>query len=530
MTAVELVTKAIKIFKDINGLPKEIIELRKKMESIRGLFVSIQGFVKINEKQPLMSLLPDQRKELAKGIKRIQKYAKETYLIFERYKKDVLSRPAGPSKWSAQAWYSVIDRTPDKIKELLEKIQEDNNLLVSHVQLMTAQGVSMLVQAQQTTPAPPLAPQFGLVPQQGRPARNANNATTNQSPLTRLNQQTLSVPRPAPGRNSFSNLDRPATLSPVIVAAEPKRPSSTPPSTSAPNTLANFSSPKYKVLFVDPYGTERSVIARSLARLLFLRTIAQGRGDQCRIGELASAGFFVRDNTNRDCVNLIERMDYVRPSYRRDIMDAKTITASSDARSGGIVPGVLDALSDDKSPAVANLLWGMSPTERTNIIRGGDPKGPPGAMSPIRGMQKSFFTGGPGAYDFIVVFTQRELHNVNKLKETILGPDNRVSEDDKAANPRKPWVVHLGAYGWKDYAARTMTAIRTHPRDAREIYVATEGNDYSDSSNNITTRNRGPAGEVNWKERWDLRVAQIRKALESFLSLEMGMDMRLPVA
>jgi protein-tyrosine-phosphatase len=198
---------------------------------------------------------------------------------------------------------------------------------------------------------------------------------------------------PAAGR-------KPNTTSKAAGAARPAKPAGSPVR----------SRQDYKVLFVDPYNTERSVVAESLLKLFGERTknltTNGGPDPDWRISEVQSAGFFVKAGS--DCVDVIDNLQYSFASFKKDW------------RPGGQKP-VGTALA-----AVFDNQWYDYPFKRAVWDEAS------GRTS--RGLRKDMFA----RFDFIFVFTRREHDNMVKLKEAL---------GKTAVAPRgKGRVLHLGAF------------------------------------------------------------------------------------
>lgn len=166
----------------------------------------------------------------------------------------------------------------------------------------------------------------------------------------------------------------------------------------------------YRVIFVDPYNTERSVIAEALLKLLGQRTLKAG--GEWRIAEVHSSGFFVKKES--DCVDVVDGLQYSFKSFKKEW------------RPGGqrAVQTALAAVFDNQ--------WYDYPFKRT--IRDEV------TTRRSRGLKKDMFS----RFDFIIVFTRREHDNMIKLKEAL---------GKKAAGPRgKGRVLQLGTFLSNDRA------------------------------------------------------------------------------
>ncbi|GAB1316770.1 hypothetical protein MFIFM68171_06980 [Madurella fahalii] len=206
---------------------------------------------------------------------------------------------------------------------------------------------------------------------------------------------------------SLMAIDRPPEPTPTSRAgkAGPGRQPSPAPSPSLVRPKRD-----YKVLFVDPYNTERSVVAEALLKLFGRRTLKAG--GEWRIAEVQSAGFFVRNMS--DCVDVIDCLQYSFKSFKKEWRPGNQRAVQT----------ALAAVFDNK--------WYDYPFKQAI--------GDEITARHSRGLRKDMF----GRFDFIVVFTGREHDNMIKLKEAL---------GKNAAIPRgKGRVLQLGTFLSRDRA------------------------------------------------------------------------------
>ncbi|AEO70963.1 e202bf29-9545-4954-8e64-25cf408e789f [Thermothielavioides terrestris] len=364
LTVVDVVRKAIAIYERIESLPQQMARLGQQMERINIFLVRLEAFVRAKPTTAAAMLYSGEREDLAKILGAIQTNAAKVYDLFDRYEQGIISRSMElefRAKWMSRLWFSLVDNSPDKIQAIMEDMDSALKVLSYYLALMP------LMAANNAAPALPASAQ-------PRPDRS-----------------------PRPGRSP----NRKTAAPPPAAAAAAKHTTGSPP-------LPSPAPPRreYKVLFVDAYNTDRSVVAEALLKL-FRQLTLKDRGDW-PIAVVESAGFFVKAGS--DCVDLIDGLNYSFESFKKPLI------------AGGQTPGKvpLAAVFDNK--------WCDFPFKRdvqTEL-----------AAHSSRGMRRDMFA----RFDFIAVFTRREHDNMIKLRA-------QVTADGTAAVPRgKGRVVQLGAY------------------------------------------------------------------------------------
>jgi hypothetical protein len=231
VTVVELVNKAIAIYKRIESLPQQMVQMGRRMEDLDGFLSELRKFLEREakndkkDKKDKTQLLSGQLADLRRVLGRITTSAEQVYDVFDRYENGILSRSKDltfRASWMKQLWFSVVDSSADKVQAIIDDIDQQRELLRDYLSLMA------IIKAYEP-----------------RPGRS-------------LERTTLAVP----------------------TRRGPPSPSPTPPRRD------------YKILFVDPYNEARSVIAEALLKLLGQMTL-KARGDW-RIAEIHSAGFFAK--------------------------------------------------------------------------------------------------------------------------------------------------------------------------------------------------------------------------------------------
>ncbi|KAK3324807.1 hypothetical protein B0T19DRAFT_239347 [Cercophora scortea] len=417
VSAVEAVQQAIQIYRRIEGLPMQMTQLGRRMERLNVFLVQLDAFVKVKPGgDAYVSLFSGQKEELGRILASIRGHSKKVYDLFDRYEKGLFSRTHDLKfrfEWANKIYFSLVENSPKKIELIMQDIDYDRGILSDYLALMNVHGVEILIDKTHTLPAPP--------------------------------------PTAANKKNLKSPTNPPKPLVPTQASPSP-----------SPTPRRDF-----KILFVDPYNTSRSVVAEALVKLLSHAT-AQANGDW-RIGEVASAGFFVRNGS--DCVDLIDKLDYSFPSFKRPF------------EAGGQGPNAtaLAALFDNKS-----YDFPFKKTIREQTVR-----------RKTVGMQKTCF----GMYDYIIVFTNREHDNVIKLKAAVQKSAAVAAAGKgkgKGGLEQEVWrgkgrVLHLGAF-----ISRSGSGVPW------EIVGLPKNADGRES-----------------RDQWNLKVAEIKTAVKKFLEQEM---------
>lgn len=301
-TAIDVVQRAIAIYKRIEGLPKQMSQLGQRMEALNLFLVPFGTFVKQKPDSAYSRLFPGQKEALGKLLSNINEHTAKVYDLFERYEKGILSRSHDLQfrvRWAAQVWFSLVDNSPEKIQAIMEDIDFDRRVLSDYMALMNVRGVEVIVNK---VLQPPGQNSETVTGQTATAQAVTGQAVTGQA----VTAQATMVPR---------------NLTPV------KRPSPS-PSPSPPRK-------DFKILFVDPYNQGRSVAAEALTKLLAQAT-TKANGNW-RILLMHSAGFFVKNGC--DCVGIIEGLNYSYKSFKMDFED----TAKKP------YPMAMDAVFDNKS-------------------------------------------------------------------------------------------------------------------------------------------------------------------------------------
>lgn len=240
LTVVELVQKSINIYQKIESLPQQMKQLGRRMERLNIFLVHLKAVLEKHSQQKTTApptLLSGQVADLGKILKEIEANAAKVYDLFDRYEKGILSRSRDlqfRARWASQLWFSLVDSSPDKVKELMEEIDYERSEVRDYLNLMAV----------------------------GRD---------------------LAPSAPAPTRSGRKTEKQAATTSTAVAKRPSPSPSPAPPRRD------------YRILFVDPYNEGRSVVAEALVKLLAQLTL-RARGDW-HIAEVRSAGFFARDKS-----------------------------------------------------------------------------------------------------------------------------------------------------------------------------------------------------------------------------------------
>ncbi|KAK0714761.1 hypothetical protein B0H67DRAFT_487888 [Lasiosphaeris hirsuta] len=386
LSIIDLVQRAITIYKAVDDLPQQMSQLGKRMETLNVFLASFSTFVKGHPRTT-------QKQDLTLYLKNIEENVEKVHDLFDRYQKGIVSRSHDLDlrfRWATSMWFSLIDNSPEKIQAIMDEIEHYTNMLNNY---MTLELLRLTQAALQPKPAP--------------------KATT---PATKKPPQTApKAPSPSP------------TTKPSLNPRPPPAASTTTPAPPRPSSRTGLS-----LLVIDPSNTGRSLQAEALLRLL------AHRFPPFPFTKIHSAGFFVRDTAADSCAAAIARLDYALPMFQ------KPITPSGAPPQAEALAGVF-GLGGDGVPEVRKAFEGRG----------------------SRGVRRGVF-----GYDFVAVFTKRELVNLGKLRKALGGEG-------------KARLVHLGDYKGEGF---------------REIGV--------------------PKKMRGGKENWVKKAEEICTALEGFLKKE----------
>ncbi|KAK3352502.1 hypothetical protein B0T25DRAFT_455314 [Lasiosphaeria hispida] len=398
LSIIDLVQRAVAIYKCIDDLPQQMAQLGKRMETLNVFLVSFSAFVKDYPRST-------QKQDLTLYLKNIEENVDQVHELFDRYQKGIVSRSHDLElrfRWATSLWYSLIDNSPEKIQAIMDEIEHYTTMLNNY---MTLELLRLTQAALKPKPKPKPAPQTAASKPKPSPTQP-----------------------PQPGANPNAR----------IVTVNPKPPRPTTPNPPPPTTPAAprlLTPPRsLSILIIDPSNTGRSIQAEALLRLL------AHRFPRFPLTKIHSAGFFVRDPAPDSCAALIANLDYALPTFQ------KPFTPSGAPPQPEALAGVFD-LGGDAIPDVRKAFEGRG----------------------SRGVRRGLF-----GYDFVAVFTKRELVNLGKLRKAVGGG-------------ARAKVVHLGDYKGEGF---------------REI--------------GVPTKSRGG------KEDWEKKAREICTALEGFLRKEVG--------
>jgi protein-tyrosine-phosphatase len=334
------------------------------MQRLEVFLVRLQAYVQTKKNSAAATLFSGQKQDLGDLLTGIREHAAKVYDVFDRYERGILSKKYDLQfkfKFATQLWFSMVDSSPEKIQALMDDIEYDRSILSDYLTLMNVEGVEEILNKVSK-------PTNDKKKEKGKEQANAKDKKND----TRVSPS----PSPAPIRRD------------------------------------------YKILFVDPENTGRSVVAEALVLLLQGLT-ARANGDW-RIKEVHSAGFFVRKHG--DCADIIDKLDYSFKSFKKPIMD------------GGQTPtyAAVSSVFDNKL-----FEYPFKKNVKDHI-----------AARRSRGLTKDMFT----KYDYIIVFTNREHDNVIKLKEALVRAYGR-----SATARGKGRVLHLGGFLTLDGMPREIT-------------------------------------------------------------------------
>jgi hypothetical protein len=155
MEAIEIVRKAVALYKKIQDAPEQVGKVGKRMERLEGYLVGLKELLDDKSRHSLAGMRPAQTSELRSVIKDIEKDAEKVYEILKRWDNNI--GPFGLQlrfKTVGQALFAV-GSSPDKLESLSADIEQHKNDLRDLLQLLGWFGVNSLLPGnqQQTTPA-----------------------------------------------------------------------------------------------------------------------------------------------------------------------------------------------------------------------------------------------------------------------------------------------------------------------------------------------------------------------------------------
>ncbi|KAJ4294719.1 hypothetical protein N0V88_004953 [Collariella sp. IMI 366227] len=296
LAVVELVERAVTVYRRIEGAPDQMRQLGEQMETLSLILKLFEGFFR--EQNTAATKLffapgtPDPREVTQEPLKRIKIKAEEIKDLFERYEKGILSRSMDlefRNRWVSKLWFSLVDNSPAKIQGLIDEIERDRNNLRDCLQFM--------LKARDTqTPASARPPAQPKKPVQKKQNQKPPAAKKPSAPTT-----TQGVKK--------------APTSKTTTTAPVKPPKAIPLPTT--NSLITPPRTDHKILFVDLYNTDRSIIAEALLKLLGHLTTTTAPKEPWPISTISSAGFFVRAGASPITISAIDSLHYLRQSYKR---------------------------------------------------------------------------------------------------------------------------------------------------------------------------------------------------------------------
>lgn len=261
--AVDLIKKAVELYQRIDGLPKQMTTLGRRLEQLSIFLGHLAAFAKAKSQTAYDKLLSGQKEQLQDILVSIKGDIDAAYDLFDRYEKGILSRRHDMQfrvKWAAQIWFSLAENTPEKVGALIKSIDDDCMFLNHYFALMNAQGIEHMI----------------------------NNNNTNTSTSASTNTNSLAAPGgllPKPKQRSRSASPMPRT--------------------------------DYTIIFIDPYNQARSVVAAAWVYTFMAWTLKSKAN--WRIKHCHAAGFFVKNRS--DCTDLIEKLNYSQKSFKKPFKD-----------------------------------------------------------------------------------------------------------------------------------------------------------------------------------------------------------------
>ncbi|KKY37888.1 hypothetical protein UCDDA912_g02105 [Diaporthe ampelina] len=145
LQAVEVVGKAIEIYKKIQDAPDQIRRMGKRMASLNTILSQLEQLLRTDEKRSLARLGPAMTDELLGVIQDMRQDSEEVRVLFVKWDKDI--GPWGMQfrfKFAAQAYFA-LGSSSDKLEALSDRIDEQRQNLRDLLQVMMGLGINQLL-------------------------------------------------------------------------------------------------------------------------------------------------------------------------------------------------------------------------------------------------------------------------------------------------------------------------------------------------------------------------------------------------
>ncbi|KAF2405186.1 hypothetical protein EJ06DRAFT_518213 [Trichodelitschia bisporula] len=288
MEAIEIVQKAVALYKKIQDAPEQVAKIGKRMERLEHYLRGLQELLNAKSSNTLASLQPAQTQQLKLVIQDIKSDSQQIYDIL--YKWDNNVGPFGLElrfKTMAQALFAT-GSSPDKLNDLCESIQQHQSELRDFLQLLGWFGLNQILVANQASSLekssagaskkasesaaekdPVKVPAQAFAKNPGKAPAKAPAKTSAKAPV----QSAAKLPAKPPVQTSEKTLEKASEKAgkkdPEKALA--KTSTKVPAKTFPPSLLVTPSNPiglDYSIIFVDAHNLGRSRVAEAHVELL----------------------------------------------------------------------------------------------------------------------------------------------------------------------------------------------------------------------------------------------------------------------
>ncbi|KAK0653160.1 hypothetical protein B0T16DRAFT_111566 [Cercophora newfieldiana] len=161
LSIIDLIQRTVTLYERIEGLPQQMTNLGRRMQSLNIYLVPLEAFVKSKPNTASARLFPGQKEDLSKLLGNIKSNAEKVHDLFERYENGILSRSRDlvfRARWASQIWFSLVDSSPEKIQALMDDIEYDRGILNDYLTLLNARAAWERPSPQVWSPRPSAQP------------------------------------------------------------------------------------------------------------------------------------------------------------------------------------------------------------------------------------------------------------------------------------------------------------------------------------------------------------------------------------
>ncbi|KAL2266852.1 hypothetical protein VTJ83DRAFT_4129 [Remersonia thermophila] len=147
VTAIDLVEKAVAVYKRIKDMPAQMAQIGQKMERLSTFLGHLHRLVEMETQSTKNALLSGQLDDLRQLLVDMKPTAKKVHSLFEQYEKKMISQPGDSGfryKMFTRVWLAVFDNPADQAEALLVQLDDYRSSLRDYLALMTWAKVSEL--------------------------------------------------------------------------------------------------------------------------------------------------------------------------------------------------------------------------------------------------------------------------------------------------------------------------------------------------------------------------------------------------